>query len=70
MGMLARAYASLSTEALAATIDLHLLHSRQAETRSERLWHLIAHAMPDQRRDDGALLQSVGQAGDPGVSAW
>ena len=42
MGMLARAYAGLRTEALAATIDFHLLHSRQAETKSERLWHLVA----------------------------
>lgn len=42
MGMLARAYAALTTEALAATIDFHLLHSRYAETRSERLWHLFA----------------------------
>lgn len=42
MGMLANAYAALTIEALAATIDFHLLHSRQADTRSERLWHLIA----------------------------
>lgn len=34
MGILAHACAALTTEALAATIDFHLLHSRQAETRS------------------------------------
>ena len=42
MGILEQAYALLTTEALASTIDFHLLHSRQAETRSERLWHLVA----------------------------
>lgn len=42
MGILQQAYAVLTTEALAATIDFHLLESRRAETRAERLWHLVA----------------------------
>lgn len=42
MGMLEEAYAALTTEALAHVIDTHLFYSRRAETRGERLWHLVA----------------------------
>jgi len=41
MGILQQAYAALTTEALAAVIDDHLFFSSRAETRGERLWHLV-----------------------------
>ena len=42
MGILEKAYAVLTDEALTGAIDDHLFYAKRAVSKAERLWHLAA----------------------------